>query len=188
MDVSLGALWLPILLSAVGIFFASFLMWMMLPHHKSDWKGLPDEDALMKSLRDQGTALPGQYTFPYCAGSEQMKDPAFIEKYKADPSGTMILRAPGGYNMGKSLAMSFAYNVLLVGVAAYLATIGLKQGADGTAVFRFIATTVWLGCSGALGWNVIWWSRSGSSTFKEVIDGLVYGLISGAIFMAMWPS
>ncbi|MHC4939087.1 MAG: hypothetical protein ACYTHK_08980 [Planctomycetota bacterium] len=187
MDVSLGALWLPILLSAAGIFFASFVMWMISPHHKSDFGPVPDEDGLMGTLREQGIKLPGQYVFPHCASTEQMKDPAFIEKYDAGPSGIMILRPQGSMSMGKNLAKSFVYNVLLVLIPAYLATLGIQKGADGKLVFRFISTGVWLGCSGAVGWNMIWWNKSGSSTAKEVFDGLVYGVIAGAIFTAMWP-
>lgn len=37
-------LWLAIVVSAVIVFVASFLAWMVLGHHKGDWKGLPDED------------------------------------------------------------------------------------------------------------------------------------------------
>ncbi len=36
--VTLGSLWLPIVLSAVVVFFASWLMHMVLPHHWTDWK------------------------------------------------------------------------------------------------------------------------------------------------------
>ena len=45
--VTLVDLWLPILGSAVAVFFISFTMWMVLPHHKGDWKPLPDEDGTM---------------------------------------------------------------------------------------------------------------------------------------------
>ena len=186
--VSLGALWLPILLSAVAVFFGSFVMWMVLPHHKSEWKALPDEDGIMNALREQDVAAPGQYVFPHCATNDEMKDPAFIKKYSEGPSGMMIVRPKGGWKMGKSLGQSFLYNVLLTTIAAYLATIALPRGADSGTVFRFIATAVWFGCAGALGWSVIWWARSVSSTLKEVGDGLVYGLMSGLIFMWLWPA
>ena len=36
----LVSLWLPIVLSAVALFFASFLSWMVLQLHKQDWKKL----------------------------------------------------------------------------------------------------------------------------------------------------
>ncbi len=37
--------WLPILASAVVVFLASSIAWMVLPHHKKDVKTLPDEKA-----------------------------------------------------------------------------------------------------------------------------------------------
>ena len=45
MDVSLASLWLPILVSAVAVFFVSFLAWMVLPHHKKDINAIADEKA-----------------------------------------------------------------------------------------------------------------------------------------------
>jgi hypothetical protein len=41
--IPLTVLWLPILLSAVIVFFASFIMHMVLAYHKSDYRKLPDE-------------------------------------------------------------------------------------------------------------------------------------------------
>ena len=43
--ISIASLWLPIVLSAVIVFIASAAVWMLLPHHKGEWKGLPDEEA-----------------------------------------------------------------------------------------------------------------------------------------------
>ena len=40
--VTLTALWLPLLLSAVVVFLASWVMHMLLTYHKSDYKKLPD--------------------------------------------------------------------------------------------------------------------------------------------------
>jgi len=45
--VSITALWLPILLSAVIVFVASSIIHMLLPIHKSDYRKLPDEEKVM---------------------------------------------------------------------------------------------------------------------------------------------
>ena len=50
--ISLTALWLPILVSAVIVFFASAIMHMVLAYHKSDYRKLPDEDLLLSDIRD----------------------------------------------------------------------------------------------------------------------------------------
>jgi fatty acid desaturase len=52
--IDLTALWLPILLSAVIVFFASFIMHMVLAYHKSDYRKLPDEDRVTDALRNAG--------------------------------------------------------------------------------------------------------------------------------------
>ena len=48
--VTIGALWLPILLSAIAVWVASAIIWMAMPHHKSDWRKLPDEGAARRAL------------------------------------------------------------------------------------------------------------------------------------------
>ena len=48
--VTLAALWMPIVLSAVLVFVVSSIVWMALPHHKSDTAGLPDEAPVSDDL------------------------------------------------------------------------------------------------------------------------------------------
>ena len=46
--VSLASLWLPIVVSAVIVFLASWVVHMFLPHHRSDFAKLPpQEDAVL---------------------------------------------------------------------------------------------------------------------------------------------
>lgn len=78
--VSLGALWIPIVLSAVIVFVASSILHMVLPYHQSDYKRLPDEEKIIPALRAAG--LPrGVYVFPFCTHKE-MNSPEIVEKYK----------------------------------------------------------------------------------------------------------
>ena len=49
--ISIGALWLPIVVAAVFIFFVSFVLHMVLPWHKGDYKKLPAED----EIRDESS-------------------------------------------------------------------------------------------------------------------------------------
>ena len=61
--VSLGALWLPILIAAVLVFLASSVIHMLLPWHKSDYPRLANEDAVMDALRPHAIP-PGDYFMP----------------------------------------------------------------------------------------------------------------------------
>ena len=48
--IPLTTLWLPILLSPVIVFFASFIIHMVLTYHRSDYRKLPDEDRVTDAL------------------------------------------------------------------------------------------------------------------------------------------
>ena len=49
--VPLHALWLPIVVSSVIVFFLSWLIHMLVPYHRADFKALPSEDKVMDALR-----------------------------------------------------------------------------------------------------------------------------------------
>src|SRR5690606_11911701 len=48
---SLGALWIPIVLSALVVFFASFLINAVLPYHRADLAPVPNENEFMAKMR-----------------------------------------------------------------------------------------------------------------------------------------
>lgn len=58
--MSIGQLWLPILVSSIVVVFASSMAWMVLPHHKKDIKVFPNEKAWMEHLAKTDLA-PGLY-------------------------------------------------------------------------------------------------------------------------------
>ncbi len=185
MDVQITDLIVPIFLSGVAVFFLSFVMWMVMPHHRSDWGALPDEDGTMSQL---GDIKQGQYMFPHCKDSAQMKDPEWLKKSEDGPSGLVIIRARGPMNMGKYMGISFLFNVIVSAIVAYVATIALQKGDEGMDVLRLTGTVAFLAYSGALAWNAIWFHHSWGSTAKSMFDGLIYGVGTGVIFMLMWPA
>ena len=184
--VELSQLWLPILLSAVAVFFISFCMWMVLPHHRNDWQKLPDEDDFMEKLRAQNPDQL-QYSFPHCSDPSMMKDPVWIEKYNTGPKGFLILKSHGPDNMGKAMFVSFLFNAITAALVAYVATMAIAPAAEKAFVFRFVMTVAFLANSFGLVWGAIWFGRTWSSTLKEMFDGLVYATATGAIFMFLWP-
>ena len=82
MQTHMLSLWLPIVASGVALFFASWLAWMVLPHHKKEWTGLANEDAVTGALRNAGVA-PGQYMFPYAACSADWNKPTSSNRQDA---------------------------------------------------------------------------------------------------------
>ena len=182
------SLWLPILLSTVAVFFLSFLMWMVFPHHKKDFKKLPDEDGLMNAIRSQDMGA-GQFAFPFCTDKAQMKDPEWMKRWEGGPSGFLTVRPAGPFNMGKNMFQSITFNLVVSICVAYVATISFTPGDYGLDIFRLTAMAAWMAYAFAHFWGPIWTSKAWSATLREVfIDGLVYGLATGAIFCFLWPS
>jgi len=100
--ISLTALWLPILLSAVIAFFASFIMHMVLAYHKSDYRKLPDEDRVTDALRNAGVTRGPAYFFPYFSFKE-MKSAPTIEKMKGGPAGLLTSVPRASFRQKKML-------------------------------------------------------------------------------------
>ena len=184
--VSLAQLWLPIVVSAVVVFFASFLAWMVVGHHKTDWKKLPDEEGLIGELKKQKPAA-GQYMFPHCADGKQRQDPEFQKRWKEGPAGSVVVFGPGQANMGKSLAQ-YSLLCLVVSVfVAYLAGHTLAAGREYLAVFRVAGTASILAWCGSVASHSIWMGKTWSSTWKDILDGIVYGLLTAGVFGWLWP-
>jgi hypothetical protein len=78
---------------------------MVLPHHRSDWKKLPDEDEFVKAISDLGIQ-PGRYMFPHHSSPEEMKSEAFQKKWQAGPRGTFSVWAAAP-NMGANMLCTF---------------------------------------------------------------------------------
>ncbi len=185
LDLTVWALWLPIAASTVAVFFASFLAHMVLPHHKSDWRGLPNEEAMLNLIRSGGVP-PGQYMFPHCGDMSQLKEPDVKQRFEAGPWGTMRV-LPAMWNMGRNLALTFLTYLLISVVVAYLASMALASAADGMRVFRFTATAgIAAHCLGFFG-HSIWFAQPLRAFINDVLDTVAYGLIIGLCFMLLWP-
>jgi hypothetical protein len=181
----LTALWLPILVSAVFVFIASSIIHMASPWHKSDFPRLPSEQQVMDALRPLAIP-PGDYFVPRPASRDEMKSPAFKERVKQGPVVVFTVM-PGEINMGRNLALWFAYCAIIGFLAAYIAGRALPPGTPYLQVFRFAGTTAFVGYSAALWQDSIWYHRSWTTTLKSTVDGLIYGLLTAGAFGWLWP-
>lgn len=181
------SLWLPILLSAVGVFVLSSLLHMVLKYHRTDFGQVPAEDRVRDCLREAGVP-PGDYMLPWAPGPEAMKDPEFIQKMERGPVAMLTVMEPGPPTMGKELAQWFAYSVVVGLFVAYVTGRALGPGAEYLAVFRFAGTTAFLGYAVALWQTSIWYKRAWSTTLKSTLDGLIYALVTAGVFGWLWPA
>ncbi|MDE2150607.1 MAG: hypothetical protein KGJ55_12445 [Gammaproteobacteria bacterium] len=185
--VPLAHLWLPMLISAAGVFIASSVLHMVLKFwHMPDYGGFPNEDDVGAAIRN-GNPAPGMYVIPYCR-MEDMKKAETAEKFKRGPVGFMILRPSGPFNMGKNLVQWLVFCLVVSLFSAYVAGAALAPGAAWLQVFRIVGTVSFMTYGFTSLPAGIWWGQPWKTVVKDVIDGLIYGLVTGVIFAWLWPT
>lgn len=183
----IGALWLPILLSAVFVFIMSAIVHMLLPYHNTEFAAAPNQDALQSAIRG---AAPGQYMFPASADPKERMAPEGMKQWAEGPSALMRVFRPEPMNMGKMLTQSFILNVVISFFTAYVAAHTLTIGAGAPpylTVFRITGTIGFMTYALASAYESIWFGRPWRSYGYDVIDGLLYGLVMAGAFGWLWP-
>ena len=184
--VSFASLWLPILLTTVGTFVISALVWMALPWHKGDFKGLPDEGAVRKVLLETGVGK-GQWRIPFCARMEDMKRPEFLGLFETGPVGVLLLERPAKFAMGGRLLKTFVFFLFVAFYVAYVLRQGIEAGDSFMRVFQMGATVSFAAHLFGLVPEAIWFSMSWRRVVTTGIDALLYSLVTGAVFAWLWP-
>lgn len=180
-------LWLPIVLAGVAVWFWNFLSWAALNLHAGDFSPLPNDDAFAKAVRPLNLP-PGTYGFPDWGSAKKDKE-AFMAKWKAGPVGTISVW-PSESKMGGKMIGSFLVYLAVSFLIAYLTWEALA-GAKGVGFGKVMQLA---GTAGVLGYcfaflpNGIWFNAKPRAMVMCVIDGLIAGLGTGAIFAALWPS
>jgi hypothetical protein len=176
------SLTLPIVVSAVVLFFASFLSWMVLQLHKKDWNKLAKEEEYMAALGALDVPA-GSYMFPLAGSHEEMRTEEFQKKYASGPRGLMTIMHP--VNMGQNLGLTLLYFLVVSAALGYLASIAFTPGADFSTVFRFIFTAGLLTFLAAIVQHAIWFRPR---IVGHVIESIGYAALTGLVFAALWPA
>lgn len=180
-------LWIPILVSAAAVWFASALAWMAVGHHKNDNLALPNEKEFIETVKGWGLP-PGEYMFPdfrRCQGMSKQEKQALYETMQKSPMG--MLRVWGPMNMGGNMLWTFVVFLVVSVLVGYLGWAALPRGASFGQVFQVLGTAgVLAHCFGGLPGD-IWFQRSKRGMVTCFIDGIVFGLITGAVFAWLWP-
>lgn len=184
--VSVLSLLAPIALSAVFVFIASSIIHMATSWHNGDLKKVPNEDEVMNALR-RFNLPPGNYGFPRPGSMADMKSPAFIEKSKAGPVGFMTIKAGWSFNMGGTLFQWFLYALVVSVFAGYIAGVAFGPGTEYRRIFQVAGCVAFAGYGLAQAHESIWWGRNWSWTLRNMIDSLLYGLLTGGTFGWLWP-
>jgi len=183
--VPLASLWLPIVVSAVIVFLASWIVHMFLPLHRGDYEKLPNEDAVLDNFRSLNIPS-GQYLAPYANSPAQMQRPEYLEKRKRGPTFflTLVTKEPG---MGKSLAQWFVYLVVISLFVALVAGHAYATGKPYLSVFKFVAVAAFMAYGLGHAHQSIWMRQNWRTTAVYFIDGLIYALLTAGVFGWLWP-
>jgi hypothetical protein len=178
-------LWLPILVSAAAIWIISAVVWMAMPHHKRDFINLPDEDGFMDDLRKRGIK-PGNYVFPDFRDPKAMKSEKVQKALEEGPVGHLSVWPPP-LTMADKLVGTFVVYLVVSTLIAYLTRVALPGAAPFAKVFQVAGTAGILAYSFSHIPNGLWFGSYKRTIVANIMDGIVYGLITGAIFAWRWP-
>lgn len=177
--MGIADLWMPILASTVIIFVVSALVWMVLPWHKTDFSPPGNEEGVRSALKGYA---PGFYMLPHCMDPAELKKDSVAQKYIDGPVGFVTIVPNGAPNMGPKLILSFVYFLFVSILCAYFVSRTLAADADYLAVFRIAGTTAWIAYGVAYIQDSVWFGRPWSLTIKNLLDALIYGLLTGGVF------
>lgn len=179
-------LWVPILVSGAFCFVWSAIAWMVLPHHKTEWRRLPSEPDVLDALRNT-PAPPGLYAFPFAMGADVNRADVKAAMVKG-PVGYLTIGRPGVANMGKMMAQSVVFYLVTSTLAAYVAWhAGLGLGAPYRSVFRIVGTVVTMAYVLGSVPESIWFARPWKSWLYTLGDGVMMGLLTAGVFGWLWP-
>ena len=184
---ALPHLWLPILVAAVLVYIASTLIHMVFKWHNSDYRKLANEEEVQAVLR-KGAPAPGQYVVPHCGDMKAMRDEAVVKKFVDGPVGFLTVVKSGPPKMGGTLALWFLYNLLVAIVAGAIAL--QVYGLPGNAHYagHLVGLVTFLTYAGGSVQSGIWMGRPWTSVLKDLLDALIYGVVSALAFWWLWPA
>ncbi|MBI1852144.1 MAG: hypothetical protein HYR85_17530 [Planctomycetes bacterium] len=177
-------LWLPILLSAAAVWIVSLIVWMALPHHKRDFIDLSDEDGFMDYIRRSGIK-PGNYIFPDFRDRKAMESEKTQKALKEGPVGHLSVW-PTPVTMGGKMVATFIVYLVVSTLIAYLTRVALPGAAPFAKVFQIAATAGILAYCFSFIPNALWFGSYKRTIVASIVDGVVFGLITGAIFAWRW--
>jgi hypothetical protein len=182
----LTQLWLPIVVSAVVVFILSALAWTVMPHHKKDFTGLPNADAVQAVMREN-PPTPGQYAIPWVSERTAMEDPKVKEQMQRGPRAYITIVPNGMPAMGPMMAKSVVFYLIVSLLVAYVTWHAVQPGAEYLAVFRIAGTVASMSYILATVPDAIWFGRPWGNFGRQALDGLVFGLATGGVFGWLWP-
>ena len=178
-------LWIPILAAAIAVFVSSSLIHMVFKWHNSEYRPLPNDDEVRRALGSANLSA-GLYITPHCPDMKEMKSEAMQQKFRDGPVAFITMRAPGAPAMGKYLLQWFVLNIVVAALGAMLALYAFGIAGNAHQAGHFIGIFTFIAYGNGSVQESIWMGRPWSATLKNLLDALIYGVVSALIFWQLW--
>ena len=183
----LAGLWIPIVVSAVAVLLACFSAREVFGLHHCDWKDLPEEEVTVEQLQKSGVG-PGMYVFPGRRKKLTTEDEELRQQRRnSGPWGTINIRTRHP-SLGRHLLQMMTFSLVTSLFVGYLGTLALNPGAEFLQVFQVTGTAGILAYAFGGIPNAIWFGSNLRGALMDVVDGLCFGVITGAVFGILWPA
>ncbi|MCF7222251.1 hypothetical protein [Marilutibacter chinensis] len=179
-------LWLPVLVAAVLVFVASSLIHMVFKWHNRDYRKLANEDDVQAAMR-AGSPTPGLYTLPHCTDMKAMQEEPMLTKLREGPVVFMTVFRNGPPRMGASLLQWFGLNLAIAAIAAMLAVHVLGTSVRAPYAAHLAGVLAFLAYGGGGVQAGIWMGKPWGSVAKDLLDALIYGVVTALAFWWLWP-
>jgi hypothetical protein len=119
---------------------------------------------------------------------KEMANENMQKKFENGPIAMISVFENGMPAMGKLLIQPFIFLWWCAyWLVAYVASLSLMPSADDMSVFRLVLVVSFL----TFGWGLvpysIWYGHPWSNCMRYLIDAIIYGLVTAATFVWLWP-
>jgi hypothetical protein len=150
--------------------------------HRGDYGKLDNEKGFLDAI---ASAKSGQYIAPHVNWGKLSAEER--EAMMQRPMAFTIVRNPARFSFPKTLGLYFVYLLVISTLIGYVAGVTLPTGTPYRDVLRVVWTIGILAYAFGTVSDAIWYGKSWSVVAKFIIDGIIYGLVTGAIFGWLWP-
>ena len=181
-----GAIVIGTLVGGLGMFMWYGVAWMVLPHHKKDFRGVSDAESMEKALSSM-PPVDAFYSLPFAGDYEKGPgDPALLERMKQGPNAMLVVlpnappAGPGTFVRG--LLINFGE------VFACAVLLGLL-GTTIDGLFQTVAFCVGLGVFTSLSYVTMsnWMFVPRRYALMSIVDGAVAFAVAGVLLHFLGP-
>jgi len=170
----------------VAVFVVSSIIHMTPLWHKTDYPRLATEDRVLDAAASDRHS---SRRLPHAAAGEpaQMRSPEFQEKMKRGPAVILTVLPPWTGSMARNLVQWFVY-CLVVGVFAHSLRLRVAAGFPSVCCrlpLRGDDRVPRLHAGAVADVHLV--PPSWAMTLKSTFDGVIFALVTCAVFTWMWP-